>query len=120
MDDQLSIGELKDKVQAFCEARNWDQFHQAKDLAIGIITEASELLEKFRFKSQEEAEQAVLDKESRQELSHEVADVFFFILRFCQRNSIDLSRALLEKLQLNEKRYPIEKSKGLNKKYTEL
>ena len=56
MDSELTIEELKQRVKKFCEDRDWDQFHGAKDLAIGIITEAGELLENFRFKSEQEIE----------------------------------------------------------------
>jgi len=57
MDQKTTIEDLKKKVQSFCETRDWDQYHNAKDLAIGIITEASELLEHFRFKNEKEIEQ---------------------------------------------------------------
>ena len=57
MDNDTSFQELKDKVQKFCEDRDWDQFHSPKELAIGIITESSELLAHFRFKSDEEMEE---------------------------------------------------------------
>jgi len=57
MDDKTNIKQLKEMVKTFCEERDWDQYHNAKDLAIGIITESSELLEHFRFKSEKEVEQ---------------------------------------------------------------
>ena len=59
MDDKTTIQDLKEKVKKFCEDRDWDKYHNAKDLAIGIITESSELLEKFRFKSEKEIEKLV-------------------------------------------------------------
>ena len=55
MDEGISIADLKKRVQKFCEDRDWDQFHGAKDLAIGVITEAAELLEHFRFLSDDQA-----------------------------------------------------------------
>ena len=57
MDHETNIQALKEKVKLFCEERDWDQYHNAKDLAIGIITESSELLEHFRFKSEKEIEE---------------------------------------------------------------
>jgi len=116
-DDKTSVGELKNLVEKFCEERDWDQYHNAKDLAIGIITESSELLEHFRFKSIKEVEEVIIHK--KEKISEELADILFFILRLAQRYDIDLSREFQKKIQKNAKKYPIEKSKGSNKKYTE-
>ena len=120
MDDKSNIKELKDLVKKFCEERDWDQYHNAKDLAIGIITESSELLEHFRFKSIDEVDDLFYNKSKRKEISEELVDIFYFILRFAQKYNIDLSEELKEKIKKNIKNYPIEKSKGLNKKYTEI
>jgi len=120
MDSKTNIKELKDRIQRFCEERDWDQYHNAKDLAIGIITESSELLEHFRFKSHQEIEEMFKNPEKREKISEEIADVLYFLLRLAQRYNIDLTIELKKKLEKNEKKYPIEKSKGSNKKYTEL
>ncbi|MBI2134966.1 nucleotide pyrophosphohydrolase [Candidatus Woesearchaeota archaeon] len=118
MDNQITIQELKDKVKKFCEDRDWDQYHNAKDLAIGITTEASELLEHFRFKSEEDIKEIL--KSKKQKVSEELADVFYFVLRLAQKYDIDLAKELGEKLRKNELKYPIRESKGSNKKYNEL
>lgn len=120
MDSKTKISELKKTVQRFCEERDWDQYHGAKDLAVAIITESAELLDYFRFKSAEEVEALFEKPEKRKEISDEMADIFYFLLRFAQRYDIDLTAELKRKMEQNEKRYPIEKSKGSNKKYTEL
>jgi NTP pyrophosphatase (non-canonical NTP hydrolase) len=116
----VSIHELKKKVREFCEARDWDQFHGPKDLAIGVITEASELLEHFRFLSEEQALELFEDEKSKEDIEDELADVLFFLIRFSQRFDIDLERALYRKIEKSEKKYPVEKSKGSNRKYTKL
>jgi NTP pyrophosphatase (non-canonical NTP hydrolase) len=113
MDSKTTIKELKIKVKSFCKQRDWDQYHNAKDLAIGIITEAAELLEHFRFKSDK------FSARKKAEISEEIADIFYFLLRFCQKFDIDLSSALTNKIKINMSKYPISKSKGSNKKYTE-
>jgi len=118
MDDKTTIQDLKKQVKKFCEDRDWDKYHNAKDLAIGIITEASELLEHFRFKSEEDIKQIL--KSKKQEVSEELADVLYFILRLAQKHDIDLTKALEKKLKKNEFKYPIDRSKGSNKKYSEL
>lgn len=119
MDDYTLI-ELLDKVKAFCEERDWDQFHNAKDLAIGISTEANELLDIFRFKSIEDIEKIFNDKSRKEHVEEEIADVLFFVLRFAQMNNIDLKKTLNMKLKKNNLKYPVENSKGQNKKYNEL
>jgi len=120
MDNKTNIHELKEQIKKFCEDRDWDQYHGAKDLAIGIITESSELLEHFRFKSEKEIEELFKHPEKREHISEEMADVLYFLLRLAQRYNIDLTTELNKKMEKNNKKYPIEKSKGSNKKYNEL
>ncbi len=120
MDSKAHLQELKSKVRAFCEARDWDRFHGAKDLSIGIITEASELLEHFRFRSDAEIEALLADPKKKAEIGHEMADVLYFLLRMGQMLDIDLSDALEAKMAENEQKYPVGKAKGTNAKYTEL
>ncbi len=119
MDDKVTIKELKEKIRVFCEERNWDQFHNAKDLAIGIVTEAAELLDHFRFKSKEETEVIMEDLEKNAKIAEELADTLYFVLRISQKYGIDLSEAFNKKMLKNEEKYPVEKAKGSNKKYTE-
>ncbi len=119
MDSSTNIEDLKQKVKKFCEDRDWDQFHNPKDLAIGIITESAELLEHFRFRSEKEIEEIFKDPKKRENISEEMADILIFLLRLSQRYSIDLSLELDKKLEKNAKKYPVEKSKGSNKKYGE-
>jgi NTP pyrophosphatase (non-canonical NTP hydrolase) len=120
MDQSTNIHELKEKVKKFCDERDWDQYHNAKELAIGIITEASELLEHFRFKSEKEMEEMFKNPEKRLSISEEMADVFYFMLRLAQRYDIDLATAFNKKMDKNALKYPIEKARGSNLKYTEL
>jgi NTP pyrophosphatase (non-canonical NTP hydrolase) len=107
MDQNVKISELKDWVKKFCDERGWDAPHTAKDLAIGLVTEASELLEVFRFVPRED-EAAVLASK-REAIADELADSIYFILRFAERYSFDLSEALRAKLVKNEVKYPARK-----------
>jgi NTP pyrophosphatase (non-canonical NTP hydrolase) len=120
MDNFSKIEDLKKIIRDFCELRDWDQYHNPKDLAIGLITESSELLEHFRFKSNAEMEEMFKNPEKKTAISEEVADAFYFILRFAQKYNIDLSDAIEKKMAKNEQKYPVEKAKGSNKKYNEL
>lgn len=107
-------------MKKFSEERDWDQYHNAKDLAIGIVTEASELLEKLRFKSESEVELLLKSPASRKAIGEELSDTLYFVLRLAQKYDFDLSTELREKIRKNGLRYPIERSKGSNKKYDEL
>lgn len=111
---------MKQKVKKFCEDRDWDQFHNPKDLAIGISTEANELLDIFRFKSNEQMEKMFNEDVVREHVEEEIADVLFFVLRFAQMNNLDLEKCLADKLAKNAKKYSVEKSKCKNLKYTEM
>lgn len=107
-------------VKEFCEVREWDKFHNPKELAIGMSTEANELLEIFRFKSDEQMKALFRDEKIKEHIEDELADVLFFVLRFAQMNNLDLEECLKNKLEKNDAKYPVEKSRGKNTKYTEL
>ena len=117
-DFNTDINFLKLYVKEFCEERDWDQFHTPKELAIGISTESAELLDLFRFKSEEEV-QKIINSTKREEVEDELADILFFLLRFAKTNEIDLSEAIVKKINKNKEKYPIDKVKGNNKKYNE-
>ena len=116
MDKQTTLDQLKEQIQTFCQERDWDQFHSAKDLAIGAVTESSELLEHFRFLTVSQVEQVMGEEDKRQEVSDELADVLFFILRFAQRYEIDLASAFADKMERNGQRYPASEFRGKNHK----
>lgn len=116
---QQSIDQLIEIVKKFCEDRDWDQFHNPKDLAIGLSTESNELLDLFRFKSDEQMHEMLNDPEKKERISEELSDIFFFLLRFSQMYDFDMADGLLHKIQKNNQKYPIEKAKGKNEKYTE-
>lgn len=119
MDLYTTLDNLKPIVKSFCEARDWDQFHSAKDLAIGISTEANELLDLFRFKTDAEINTKLSDPLFRKKVENELSDVFFFLIRFAQKYKIDLTTAFTAKMALNAQKYPVEKFKGSNRKHNE-
>lgn len=120
MDSEVTLEELKKIVRKFCEERDWDQFHNPKDLAIDIVNEASELLEHFRYKSEKESVDIINNLSKKQRISEEMADILFTLLRLSQKYNIDLSDTLYRKIEEIAWKYPIEKAKGNNKKYNEL
>jgi dCTP diphosphatase len=116
-DSTITIQQLKDAVNKFVTERDWQQFHSPKNLAMALAIEAAELMEPFRFVSEQESKLIVIDR--KQEIMLEVADVMITILCFCNANNIDLADAVMQKLELTIKKYPVEKSKGKNNKYTD-
>lgn len=118
-DSTATIDDLKKIVQDFCEARDWDQYHDPKELAIGISTEAGELLQIFRFKSPEQQKAALENEKTGKHICEELADTLYFVLRFAQMNHIDLASSLEEKIREDDAKYPVELAKGRNEKYTE-
>ncbi len=120
MDKTTTIEELKQRVRVFCEERDWDPFHNPKDLAIGISTEAGELLDLFRFKTAEQMKEMFLEDTSLGHIEDELADIMFFVVRFAQMYGLDLDKCLQKKMKQNGEKYPVEKSRGKNLKYTQL
>ena len=106
---------LQQKIIEFRDARNWKQFHTPKDLAISLSLEAGELLENFQWKSSEEAVKTNLEN-----IKDEIADVVIYALLLSHELGIDVEKAVIDKINKNEQKYPIEKSFGTKKKYTEL
>ena len=98
------------QVRDFCDARDWRKYHTPKELAIGMATESSELLQLFRFVSDERIAEMFEDAEQRQAIEDEVADTLLFLLRFSDLNEIDLPAALSSKLKRNGERYPVDAS----------
>ncbi len=112
-----SLNELKQKLDAFVQARDWAQFHSPKNLAMAMIVEAAELVEHFQWNT--EAESHVLSAEKREQVGHELADTFVYLLRISQVLDIDLIEAANKKIALNAVKYPVEKARGKNNKYTD-
>ena len=99
-------------LRQFNQERDWDQFHNGKDLAIGLSLEASELLECFLWKQPEEAS---IDK-----IKEELADVFNFAFQIADKYNLDIKEITMDKIRRNAKKYPVDKAKGSAKKYDEL
>ena len=116
MTNDDSVKTLMDAVRIFCAERDWDQFHTPKELAIGISTEANELLEIFRFMTNAQQAELLNEPATREHIEDELADTVFFALRFAQVAAIDLGRALERKIAKNARKYPAETSRGDNRK----
>lgn len=110
--------ELTKKIRAFAQNRDWDQFHSPKNLAMALSVEVAEVVEHFQWLTQEESNR--LDAEKLKQIREEIGDVMIYLARLADRLGIDPVQAAEEKMQINEKKYPVEKAKGRATKYTEL
>ncbi len=119
-DSTATVADLKSRVRQFVTDRDWDQYHYPKDLAVGLSIEAAEVLEHFRFRSNSEIAALLDDEKFLEKVGHELADVLYFVLLMCTNMGLDASRLLQEKLAISSERYPVDKARGKNLKYTEL
>ncbi len=111
-----SLHELRARINAFVAERDWAQFHTPKNLAMAMIVEAAELVEQFQWDTPAESQQ--LSAEKREAVSHELADTFVYLLRIAEVLNIDLIEAANQKIDLNARKYPADKARGSNAKYT--
>ncbi len=113
-----SLDELRGALRRFAAERDWDQFHCPKNLAIALSVEAAELLEHFQWMP--EADSARLSPEQHAKVREELADVLLYLVRLADRLEVDLLAAAGEKIDLNARKYPVDKARGNSRKYTEL
>lgn len=112
MNKQDSTQELLELLIKFRQERDWEQFHNPKDLALALSIEASELLETFLWKKSEEADV--------EKVKEELADVFAYALLLAHHYGLDIEEIVKHKIQKNALKYPVDKAKGSAKKYDEL
>ena len=109
------MNKLLKRILDFRKKRDWEQFHQPKNLAISLSLEAAEVLELFQW-----TKDGNLPKDKKEALEKELADVYYWLLLLSHDLKIDLDKALEKKMKENDKKYPVTKAKGTSKKYTEL
>lgn len=111
----MDFVEIEQKVIAFRDERNWQQFHQIKDLLLGLNIEVGELQELFLWKTTEQQNEMDHSK-----ISDELADITIFLIYISKHFNIDLLKAVAQKIEKNSAKYPVDKSRNSNKKYNEL
>ena len=117
MPNQSDLLILRDKLRAFAEARDWDQFHSPKNLSMALMVEVAELMEHFQWLT--ETQSGNLTAEKMAEVSEELADILLYLVRLSDKLGVDLREAALHKLEKNAKKYPADKVRGSSKKYSE-
>lgn len=117
---EVNLEALIEKINTFAVERDWDQFHSVKNLSMALNVEASELLEIFQWMSEKDSSSIEPGTKNYQKVKEEVADIFIYLLRIVGKMNLNLEEIVLQKLDENGKKYPVELSKGNSKKYTEL
>ena len=113
-----SMETLRARLREFIAERDWDQFHNPKNLAMALIAEAGELVEHFQWLTAEQADR--LTPETLAEVELELADVFIYLVELADQLKVDLLAAAGRKLALNAQKYPVEKARGRATKYNKL
>lgn len=108
MSDSLEL--LSERLRAFAQERDWEQFHSPKNLSMALIAEAAELVEHFQWLSEEQSYQ--LDADKHEEVAMEMADILIYLIRCAERLDIDLVAAAHKKIDINERRYPAGRVRG--------
>jgi len=113
-----SIAALTAQIQTFVDAREWRKYHNAKDLSVAITAEAGELMQHFVWQQEDQIEQRVASR--RDEIASEIADVGILLFELADNLGLKLGDVMAAKIANNDVRYPVEKSRGNNLKYSEL
>jgi NTP pyrophosphatase (non-canonical NTP hydrolase) len=113
-----TLDALRDQLRQFASARDWEQFHSPKNLAMALAVEAAELVEKFQWLTEQQSRS--LPPDMLRAAREEIADVLIYLIRISDQLGIDPIAAAEEKMIANEKKYPVDKARGTAKKYTEL
>lgn len=119
MTTNSDIQTLINEIIKFRDQRDWEQFHNIKDLSIGLNIESSELMELFLWKTDEEIEKKLQETEYKYKIEQELADNIIFCLLLAHKINADIPEIVLNKLKINQQKYPADKVKGKAKKYNE-
>ncbi len=117
---EATIANLTERLIAFRDERDWRQFHGLKNLLVALNLEAAELLELAQWKDDQAMEEALQDTDFRRRLAEEMADVFIYLLLIGEHSGIDLLPAAAAKIDQNQAKYPVEKSRGNSRRHSEL
>ena len=112
MDSETTLLELKEIVEQFVIERDWKQFHNTKNLSMALSIEASELMDIFKWMTPEECAESMNDEKTKNEALDEIADIMIYSIAFANRNGIDLSKSIMQKMVKNRIKYPVNKYKG--------
>ncbi len=116
----MNLEAIQERLRVFVKERDWEKFHTPKNLVMALSGEVGELLELFQWLTPEESITVLNDQKKAEQVRHELADILVYLLRISDVLGIPLENAVIEKMNLNEKKYPAHLAKGTAKKYSEL
>ncbi|KAA0044577.1 hypothetical protein IC582_017264 [Cucumis melo] len=116
----VTLKKLKNMMADFAKERDWDQFHSPRNLLLAMVSEVGELSEIFQWKGEVPRGLPDWKEEEKQHLGEELSDVLLYLVRLADICGIDLGKAVLRKMELNGKKYPVELCKGSSRKHTEI
>lgn len=114
----MNLEKIQSIIKQFSDDRDWDKYHSPKNLVMALSGEVGELNEIFQWLSEDESKN--LSSDTKQHTKEEVADIAIYLLRICMKLDINLEDAIIEKMKINEEKYPVDRIKGNFKKYNEL
>ena len=115
-----TLAELTERLIAFRDARDWERFHSLKNLILSVNLEAAELLELTQWQDDAALEARAGEPDFQAKLAEECADVLLYLLLIAERAGFELDAAALEKIEINDRKYPVDKARGNARKYTDL
>lgn len=113
----MNLENISRRLADFAEKRNWDQFHTPKNLSMALAVETAELLEIFQWMTDEQSRAIASNDEEMALVRQEIADIFIYLIRLADKLNVEIEKAILEKIELNEKKYPVELARNNATKY---
>ena len=113
----MNLNDIQQKLSQFAEDRNWNQFHSPKNLSMALAAEVAELLEIFQWLTEQQSKDIINSENEITLVKEEIADIFIYLVRLADKLNIDIEKEVLAKIDLNEKKYPIDLSKNNAVKY---
>jgi len=107
MDEIIELSKWQRRLQDFADERNWNQFHDPKNLAMALSVESSELVEIFQWLTSDESDLKLKESDFKLKVAEEVSDIFLYLIRFADIAGIDLNKALEHKIKMNADKYPV-------------
>lgn len=115
----MDLAKIVAHQREFVKARDWEQFHTPKNLSMALSGEVGELLELFQWLTDAQGKEIMRDPKKAEAVRHEIADVFFYLMRLADVLGVDVEAAFWEKMRHNAAKYPVDRAKGSMTKYTE-
>ena len=115
----MNIDEIQKRLDKFAKDRDWEQFHNPKNLAMALSVEVAELVEIFQWSNSGGLDE-IKDEKIRKKIEEEIADIFIYLIKISGKLNLDLMKIIYEKIEKNEQKYPVDKSRGSSKKYSDL